>query len=64
MAEILRMGMARLGMASTQILRALSNLPYVKLIAAADVRKDALALSTLYLEKTEMPKWMSTKMRC
>ncbi len=42
MAEILRMGMAGLGVASTQILPALSSLPYIKITAAADVRKDAL----------------------
>lgn len=42
MSQILRMGMAGLGVASTQILPPLSNLPYIKITAAADVRKDAL----------------------
>jgi phthalate 4,5-cis-dihydrodiol dehydrogenase len=42
MAEVLRMGMVGLGVASTQILAPLSKLPYIKIAAAADVRKDAL----------------------
>jgi predicted dehydrogenase len=37
------MGMAGLGVASTQILPPVSKLPYVKIAAAADVRPDALA---------------------
>lgn len=36
------MGMAGLGVASTQILPAVSKLPYIQVTAAADVRKDAL----------------------
>ena len=40
---ILRMGMAGLGVASTQILPSVSKLPFVKLTAAADVRQEALA---------------------
>lgn len=36
------MGMAGLGVASTQILPPLSNLPYIEIAAAADIRKDAL----------------------
>jgi phthalate 4,5-cis-dihydrodiol dehydrogenase len=39
----LRMGMAGLGVASTQILPAVSRLPYLQITAAADVRADALA---------------------
>lgn len=39
----LRMGMAGLGVASTQILPAVSKLPTIKIAAAADVRQDALA---------------------
>jgi phthalate 4,5-cis-dihydrodiol dehydrogenase len=39
----LRMGMAGLGVASTQILPAVSRLPYLQITAAADVRGDALA---------------------
>jgi phthalate 4,5-cis-dihydrodiol dehydrogenase len=37
------MGMAGLGVASTQILPAVSRLPYLQITAAADVRGDALA---------------------
>jgi phthalate 4,5-cis-dihydrodiol dehydrogenase len=40
--EVLRMGMAGLGVASTQILPAVSHLPYLKITAAADLRADAL----------------------
>jgi predicted dehydrogenase len=39
----LRMGMAGLGVASTQILPAVARLPYLQITAAADVRADALA---------------------
>jgi len=39
----LRMGIAGLGVASTQILPAVSRLPYLQITAAADVRADALA---------------------
>lgn len=42
MSAVLRMGMAGLGVASTQILPQVSKLPYIKITAAADVRKDAL----------------------
>ena len=42
MSERLRMGMAGLGVASTQILPAVSALPYLQLTAAADFRVDAL----------------------
>jgi phthalate 4,5-cis-dihydrodiol dehydrogenase len=38
----LRLGMAGLGVASTQILPPLSSLPYIKITAAADTRADAL----------------------
>jgi phthalate 4,5-cis-dihydrodiol dehydrogenase len=38
----LRLGMAGLGVASTQILPPISSLPYVKVTAAADTRADAL----------------------
>jgi phthalate 4,5-cis-dihydrodiol dehydrogenase len=38
----LRMGMAGLGVASTQILPAVSRLPYLQITAAADLRADAL----------------------
>ena len=37
------MGMAGLGVASTQILPSVSKLPYIKIAAAADVRQEALA---------------------
>jgi len=39
----LRMGMAGLGVASTQILPAVSRLPYLQITAAADLRADALS---------------------
>jgi len=42
MAQVLRMGMAGLGVASTQILPPLAKLPYIKISAAVDVRKGAL----------------------
>ena len=42
MNEVLRLGMAGLGVASTQILPAVSALPFVKIAAAADVRTEAL----------------------
>ena len=38
----MRMGMAGLGVASTQILPAVSRLPYLEITAAADLRMDAL----------------------
>jgi len=38
----LRMGMAGLGVASTQILPPVSKLPYIRIAAAADPRRDAL----------------------
>lgn len=43
MTKPLRMGMAGLGVASTQILPAVSKLPYIKIAAAADLRREALA---------------------
>ena len=43
MTKVLRMGMAGLGVASTQILPSVSKLPYLQVTAAADVRHDALA---------------------
>ncbi|HEY3302906.1 MAG TPA: Gfo/Idh/MocA family oxidoreductase [Candidatus Binatia bacterium] len=42
MTQPLRMGMAGLGVASTQILPPVSKLPYVRITAAADTRQDAL----------------------
>ncbi|HEU4345742.1 MAG TPA: Gfo/Idh/MocA family oxidoreductase, partial [Candidatus Binatia bacterium] len=42
MSEVLRLGMAGLGVASTQILPSLSRLPYLTVSAAADLRSDAL----------------------
>ncbi len=42
MSQILRMGMAGLGVASTQILPSLAKLSYIKIAAAVDVRKEAL----------------------
>jgi phthalate 4,5-cis-dihydrodiol dehydrogenase len=39
----LRMGMAGLGVASTQILPPVAKLPYVRIAAASDLREDALA---------------------
>lgn len=43
MSKVLRLGIAGLGVASTQILPPISALPFVKITAAADVRKDALS---------------------
>src|SRR5688572_14950153 len=43
MSEVLRLGMAGLGVASTQILPPISELPFIKVTAAADTRADALA---------------------
>ena len=43
MSEILRLGMAGLGVASTQILPPISKLPFIKITAAADTRADAVA---------------------
>ncbi len=42
MPQILRMGMAGLGVASTQILPSVARLSYIKITAAVDVRKEAL----------------------
>ncbi|MGH7833525.1 MAG: Gfo/Idh/MocA family protein [Candidatus Binatia bacterium] len=42
MSQVLRLGMAGLGVASTQILPSISSLPFVKISAAADVRPGAL----------------------
>ncbi len=42
MSQILRMGMAGLGVASTQILPRLAKLSHIKIAAAVDVRKEAL----------------------
>jgi phthalate 4,5-cis-dihydrodiol dehydrogenase len=41
--EVLRLGVAGLGVASTQILPPISTLPFIKITAAADTRTDALA---------------------
>ena len=43
MAKVLRMGMAGLGVASTQILPVLREVEHIKITAATDIRKDALA---------------------
>lgn len=43
MSEILRLGIAGLGVASTQILPPISKLPFIKIMAAADTRLDAVA---------------------
>ena len=43
MNEVLRLGVAGLGVASTQILPPISTLPFIKIAAAADTRTDALA---------------------
>ncbi len=43
MSEVLRLGVAGLGVASTQILPPISTLPFIKVTAAADTRTDALA---------------------
>jgi phthalate 4,5-cis-dihydrodiol dehydrogenase len=42
-SEILRLGMAGLGVASTQILPPISKLSFIKITAAADTRTDAVA---------------------
>src|SRR5712691_10336209 len=42
MASVLRVGVVGLGVASTQILPFIEKLPFVKVTAAADVRKDAV----------------------
>ncbi len=42
MSEVLRLGIAGLGVASTQILPPIAKLPFVKITAAADIRSDAL----------------------
>ena len=43
MSEVLRLGIAGLGVASTQILPPIADLPFIKITAAADTRADALA---------------------
>ena len=43
MSDILRLGMAGLGVASTQILPPIAKLPFIKITAAADRRADAVA---------------------
>ena len=43
MSEVLRLGMAGLGVASTQILPPIAKLPFIKITAAADMRADAVA---------------------
>ena len=43
MSELLRLGMAGLGVASTQILPPIGKLPFIKITAAADMRTDAVA---------------------
>jgi phthalate 4,5-cis-dihydrodiol dehydrogenase len=43
MSDILRLGIAGLGVASTQILPPIAKLPFIKITAAADMRADALA---------------------
>ena len=43
MSDILRLGMAGLGVASTQILPPIAKLPFIKITAAADKRADAVA---------------------
>jgi phthalate 4,5-cis-dihydrodiol dehydrogenase len=43
MNDILRLGMAGLGVASTQILPPIAKLPFIKITAAADMRMDAVA---------------------
>ena len=42
MSEILRLGMAGLGVASTQILPPISKMPFIRITAAADTRADAV----------------------
>ena len=43
MSRALRLGMIGLGVASTQILPPVAGLPFVKIVAASDLRADALA---------------------
>ncbi|MGB7951763.1 MAG: Gfo/Idh/MocA family oxidoreductase [Candidatus Binatia bacterium] len=43
MSQVLRLGIAGLGVASTQILPPLAELPFIRITAAADTRADALA---------------------
>ena len=43
MSEVLRLGMAGLGVASTQILPPIAKLPFIRITAAADTRADAVA---------------------
>ncbi len=43
MSDILRLGMAGLGVASTQIMPPIAKLPFIKITAAADMRADAVA---------------------
>ena len=43
MSRVLRLGIAGLGVASTQILPPLAKLPFIKITAAADTRAEALA---------------------
>jgi len=43
LSEVLRLGIAGLGVASTQILPPIAKLPFIKISAAADTRSDALA---------------------
>ena len=43
MSDVLRLGIAGLGVASTQILPPISTLPFIRITAAADMRVDALA---------------------
>jgi predicted dehydrogenase len=42
LSQVLRLGIAGLGVASTQILPPLAKLPFIKITAAADTRADAL----------------------
>jgi phthalate 4,5-cis-dihydrodiol dehydrogenase len=57
----LRMGMAGLGVASTQILPAVSHLPYLKITAAADFRSDAL---TKFREEYDAEVFSSVEEMC
>ncbi|MBM4264851.1 MAG: Gfo/Idh/MocA family oxidoreductase [Deltaproteobacteria bacterium] len=43
MGDVLRLGMAGLGVASTQIMPPIAKLPFIKITAAADMRGDAVA---------------------
>jgi phthalate 4,5-cis-dihydrodiol dehydrogenase len=43
LTDVIRLGIAGLGVASTQILPPLAKLPFIKITAAADTRGDALA---------------------